>query len=395
MAAAVEKHANERAELNAVLAAFAVEHGDIEQRTEKWYNLMSTTIGGSEIAAILGRDSYKTMRDVAKRKCEYALGIVKHVPMPNCWWGTLFEDIIQAYIEIDLGDTAHGTDACICKYPGHRTSPDGYIVMGLKADGKTIWKTTDPQSECHRIMSVLLEFKCPVGRKPTHLIPTQYRPQILSGLALSPMAELGLFVDAVFYKCTYEQLGHSPEYDVKYHDKPLTKNELPLAWGVVAVYANAAPGLERFFEDAGESDKDDFQRIMSDIDAKNYTVRKYEPELVGNRGTAPPSMEQLRADVPENKCLIAIIPWKLFHCTYAMLKPKKKYMEEILPKITELHELVQRALATDDPFGYIDSGALDDMIDDDAFACVDEIKFSRLDFQSDAAYASYLETGKF
>lgn len=380
-----------REELNEILKHFAEQHGKITQRGDEWYKLMATTIGGSEIAAILGKDSYKTFNDVAKRKVEYALGQVKQVLMPNCWWGTLFEDVITEYVELDLGDKAHGTEACIQIYPGHRTSPDGYIVVGIKKDKKTIWKTNEDPSEIDKLVAVLLEFKCPVSRTPTHLCPSNYRPQVLSGLALSPMADFGLFVDAVFYKCPYNTLGHDPRYDKVYHKKSLTKNELPIAWGVIAVYAEFQPGLEECFEDLGEDPGYEFYETMKNIDSKYYTVRKYTPELVGNRGEKPPTMDQIRADTPADKTLINIIPWKLFHVTYAQVKRKPNYLDDVLPKVDELHSLVQRALESESPIDYIDGEELDDHLD-----LIGEINitYSPGDFDNEAQYEAYLESQK-
>jgi hypothetical protein len=63
----------------------------------------------------------------------------------------------------------------------------------------------------------LLEFKCPLSRRPDGGVPKQYLPQLWSGLAVSPVAHAGLFVDVVFRKCALADLGPGPEYDREYH----------------------------------------------------------------------------------------------------------------------------------------------------------------------------------
>ena len=71
-------------------------------------------------------------------------------------------------------------------------------------------------------------------------------PQVWSGLALSPPADFGLFVDMVFRKCSLEQLG-SPlgDYDTGYHrERRCPDWGFALAWGMVGVYARASPDSE-------------------------------------------------------------------------------------------------------------------------------------------------------
>jgi len=61
-------------------------------------------------------------------------------------------------------------------------------------------------------------------------------PQLWSGLAVSPVAHAGLFVDVVFRKCALADLGPSPEYDREYHRRG-PEYGAAVAWGLIGVYA--------------------------------------------------------------------------------------------------------------------------------------------------------------
>ena len=260
------------ARLDTALSKFVKYHSGMRQRDASWYTSMGRTVGGSEVAAIIGCNPYSTIHDVIASKVALLRGVDNWSGGgPACWWGILFEDVIAAYTEIVLGGTVRGDEICVQRFPGHRNSPDGYIVArsarnaaiaahapcefcaGLRnefcadpSDGAeyTLW-TTDmcpTLAELPRIF--LLEFKCPLSRLPTRAVPAQYRPQIWSGLAVSPIAHAGLFVDAVFRKCALSALGPSPVYDTSYNmtsrSKPALVYKSADAWGLIGLYAPRA-----------------------------------------------------------------------------------------------------------------------------------------------------------
>jgi hypothetical protein len=266
------------ASLDEQLIKFVDFHSGMRQRDTSWYTSMGRTVGGSEMAAIIGCNPYSTIHDVIASKVALLRGMDNWGGGgPACWWGVLFEDVIAAYTQIVLGASVRGDEICVQKYPGHRNSPDGYIVAcsarnsavaahGLCAECESLphararahtrvpvaesdsvyclW-TTDmcpTLAELPRIF--LLEFKCPLSRQPTRAVPAQYRPQIWSGLAVSPVAHAGLFVDAVFRKCALSALGPGPSYDTAYNrnsrSKPATEYACADAWGLIGLYAPRA-----------------------------------------------------------------------------------------------------------------------------------------------------------
>jgi YqaJ-like viral recombinase domain len=258
------------AELDDLIARFVQLHaGKWTQRGEGWYREMGTTVGGSELAAIMEMNPYSSFSDVVMSKIASLKGSSTFSGGEACWWGVLFEDVIAACVEVDLGGKIRGDEICIQEYPGHRNSPDGYIVarfwrMPADDGSKPLWEilTTDaaPPDGAEVVPQiVLLEFKCPVSRKPSTTIPPQYKPQMWSGLMVSPIAGRGIFVDAVFRKCDLPALGDTPDYDHRYHYQDDKKRfgpkktaapagdpnwEAPVAWGLIAFYAPLASAPE-------------------------------------------------------------------------------------------------------------------------------------------------------
>ena len=252
------------AELEALLEWFVSIHKGMRQRDASWYTAMGTTIGGSEVAALLGCNPYSKPHDIVESKVAMLRGLDKWRGGAACDWGVLFEDIIASYVEIDLGGRILGDDICVQRYPGHRNSPDGYIVAHWTAPDSgaptlesvaaaQVWTTDMCPSRATLPRILLLEFKCPMSRQVNGDVPKQYRPQLWSGLAVSPVAHLGLFVDAMFRKCALADLGPDAGYDTSYHSRDSISQdsisyEGAVAWGLVGVYAPArsAPRHARF-----------------------------------------------------------------------------------------------------------------------------------------------------
>ena len=383
-------------DLDRLLADFVQEHSSgMQQRDANWYASMGVTVGGSELAAIMGRNSYSSFYDVVESKLAVLAGASSWAGGGEaCWWGTLFEDVISAFVEADLGSPARGGDICIQKYPGHRNSPDGYIVARIYREGDDegrcggdgeyhIWTTDmDPGTVTSQLI-LLLEFKCPMRRKPCGEVPRQYVPQVWSGLAVSPVAHLGLFVDAVFRKCGLDDLGDTPDYDVSYHRGDRGAWDLPVAWGLIGVYAPrraaddaAADDAERaarqiHLECLGMADYDNvvdlgdmeprlFARALGLIDRKQFPVCRGAACFADGRGAAlrtgrdvAVAVEAFRAGAPAAHWLMGILPWKLFEVDYVAVPPRPGFMEEVAPLIAEVHRTVAEARAAPDPAAYM------------------------------------------
>jgi hypothetical protein len=404
-------------DLDALLVDFVRTYNGMRQRDAGWYAVMGVTVGGSELAAIMGHNPYSDFFDVVASKLATLEGGSSWTGGGEaCWWGTLFEDVVCAYVEADLGGPIRGDDICIQEVEGHRNSPDGYIVARLyRGTGGALhlW-TTDMSPEIPTTPRILLlEFKCPMSRKPLGRVPRQYVPQVWSGLAVSPVAHLGLYVDAVFRKCGILDLGDTPDYDTDYHRYDRGAWELPVAWGLIGVYAplldaprrtrlgwrhdewaagdpdpdapdadasqaawqihtayfglrlkNLASGT-REVVDLGDMEARLFNRTLGLIDRKRFPVTRGAACFADGRGAAlhtgrlvGEAIEALRLAAPADHWLLGVLPWKLFEVSYVPVARRPGFMAEVAPEIAAVHQTVKEARAAADPAAYLRAKAL-------------------------------------
>jgi hypothetical protein len=376
---------------------------------------MGETVGGSELAALLRMSPYKSFYAVVDSKVAAQTGARPAAfdgGGPACWWGSLFEGVIELVVAAELGAPLRGTDICIRASPGHRTSPDGYLVVRAIAGpgGPCLWTTDLELPEANTPLVALVEFKCPYSRRPTGAVPAHYRPQVWSGLAVSPVAHFGLFVDAAFRKCSLEALGPGPGFDREYHRAKSDEAPWgdPFAWGLIAVYAprldaprhvrlgwrgaawapgdpspdapdadlslaawqihSAATGMTSRAgradagldaADLGECPPRVFDRALGFVDRRRFPTRLSPPCFADGRG-APRRDADLAAlvgrflrEAPADHWLLGLLPWKLFEVHYVPVARRPGFLDEIDPLVAEVHAAVAAARASGDPAGWV------------------------------------------
>ena len=366
---------NRMDKLDKVLDGFVAFYGGMKQRDPDWYKAMATTIGGSEISSLLAlseieelrkyKNPYSNFNEVVKNKIAIVNGENNWKGGVACWWGTLFEEVITMIVEIELCGKIKGDSICIQKRKGHRNSPDGYIVAHFyEEDGIQKIYTRNIDAELITDSNIImLEFKCPLSRKPTMEIPKHYIPQLWSGLEVSGIAKMALFVDSVFRKCAMAALGNNIIYDTNYHNKDQTLDiQLPVCWGVIALYSKIKPIS---FIDMGELGYSDFNYYMGRINEKSIMTSIGEPIFpdsnaipigvgdaipigvgdaipigIGGSNNVESIIEKLREDTPEDYYLLGVFPWKLFYSSYIPIQRREGFLDEIMPLINKVHDLV-------------------------------------------------------
>lgn len=187
----------------------------IEQHSAKWLATKRFTIGGSSIATVMGLNAFQTLRDMLLTR----LGVKKFATDIKPQWGNMLEEVIKREIEHMYQCTVHGEDLYL---PGHiygtSYSPDGFAII----DGNM----------------VLLEFKCPYSRIPSREPPKYYVPQVKMGLELIPQATHGIYAEAVYRRCSWDQLGPNGNFDTTLVEKP-AKPIIPISYGFVGFYTTA------------------------------------------------------------------------------------------------------------------------------------------------------------
>jgi hypothetical protein len=325
---------------------------DIKQHDKNWVSIIGTTIGGSEISALLGINPYVNKYKLIELKTNICKGINVSVETLPCWWGTIFEKVITKVLKIDLGNEIKGTNICIQKYEGHRNSPDGYMVLNLykKDDIYHIWTTDKPKELIDLSVISLLEFKCPIKRKINNYVPPYYIPQVLSGLSVSPIALIGLFVDAMFKKCSLYELGFNEKYDSVFHMKH-NINQLPLAFGIIPIYVNKNNINFKVIElykvvfkqsfditnnkviDIGNISIELFDLCIKLIHEKKLITKLSSVKFYDNRGDN--NINEFDKEIDNHK-LFALFPWKLFDLLYYPINREVNFIENLLPLIQEV-----------------------------------------------------------
>ena len=426
----MDKYTTNRDKLNSIIDVFVDRHRGMKQRDASWYKVMAVTIGGSEIASLMSvsdneefkklKNPYNSFMDVVKNKIAIAKGINTWTGGGEaCWWGILFEDVIMSVVEIEFGSKVKGDDICVQIVEGHRNSPDGYIVVDLIAGlgaglgrlplgadigaglgrppldaglgrppldvYQELYTTDMDPSLIQSSAIVMLEFKCPLSRKPNNEIPKHYVPQLWSGLAVSNIASFGIFVDSVFRKCSLDVLGYNTNYDVSYHYRDFPKGttrdeklmmqsiwDLPICWGLIFVYApvtmlsNYQPDLNTPIQlsggrprpapapaliDLGKEGFTNFNAVLEQIDLKNYMVKRAMPWFVnctdkckkirGNTKSFQTTINAADEIFNDKYYLLGYIPWKLFYVSYIPIKRRMNFLNEIKPLIDQVHMMVK------------------------------------------------------
>lgn len=206
------------------------------QRSEEWYAIKRETIGGSEVATVIGKDKYKNAKDLALSKC----GMSDFNGNVATRWGTILEEITKMWSEY-LFNThiyeAGSIEGCIS---GQRYSPDGIGV--IKYNGK------------YRI--VLFEFKSPLRTIPNGAIPEHYRPQVQTGLISIPITESAIFVNNCYRKCSLADVSFSLKYNNSFHQDYNTKFNTVYLCGVLC-FESLESKDESYHDEMFEDDPSD------------------------------------------------------------------------------------------------------------------------------------------
>lgn len=326
----------------------------IMQHSDQWLEIRKYTVGGSSISTILGLNPYESMVSLVRKR----LGWDKFADNISPQWGNLFEDVIKRVVEYQKNTLVLGEDLYIDggeRRPYTSYSPDGIAVINDEI--------------------VLLEFKCPYSRIPDGKVPKYYVPQVLMGLDLMQLPTRGLFVEAVFRRCAWENLGYNSVYDTTL--VPESSGTLPLAFGILGFYATGEHVSElpaviaafNYFGELGDNTNgymvNDlgttplalFSTLMQAVDSGK--IHAYYGKILHTIGDNPIDVQnqvQLMHDeldaymaFCENKASesgslinIGMLPWKMFRIDYNYINPIADYVKPHLPTIKNLCEFLQK-----------------------------------------------------
>jgi YqaJ-like viral recombinase domain len=333
------------------------EANGIKQQTDAWHVARVATIGGSSMATIQGINPYSSIERLIKER----LGLEKFNGDIKPQWGNLFEDVIKRFVEHRLQCTIRGEDLYILGRPGTSYSPDGLAEVNRKEVLKLCVNYDDDDCRAYPAREIaLMEFKCPYSRLPNGSAPKYYVPQVLMGLDLLNLPTLGIYVEGVFRRCTWDQLGINNSCDATL--VPRTSGDAQ-GYGINGFYIDrtvlaktSAPTLQlfgRYLEnyveygdatneymcnDLGDCPVDLFTMIMAGMDRRLISVRYY--PIYYTEGCE----EALDADLASHTeyCRagdhinIGILPWKIFRADFHVIDKQHNYLDKWYPLICEI-----------------------------------------------------------
>lgn len=266
------------------------------QGSAAWLADRVYNIGGSEMSTITGDNPYSKIDKLVAQK----IGISTFTGNTATRWGQLFENVTQRITEIifDISDGIKETGSLCGAVPHQKYSPDGLAVIKMKCVDTINGRIFETEEYC----IVLFEFKSPLMSIPDGKIPKHYIPQVKTGLCSIDIADFAIFISNMFRKCSFEQLGNSPDYDDTFHNKdkksgtPAKVSTSPLAFGMILFY-QTEDQKQRFYQtyesqikppreiefnyDSDDSDEEDSDANNSDAEDPDYS-NKYSTYTYSN-----------------------------------------------------------------------------------------------------------------
>lgn len=274
------------------------------QRSKQWLQNRKFSIGGSEMGTIAGHNPYKDLRGLV----EEHLGLTEFNGNINTYWGSIIEDLVTVILEKKWDCKIHETGSLPGAIELQKYSPDGLVYLDFMDK------------------IVLIEIKSAARRIANGKVPHMYKPQVYTGLDTVPIADMGLFVDALFRRCSMADFKFTPKYDTIIHpDKPLGE---PLALCMICIYektysTNYDP-IKKLHNksktewiDAGSCSNDDLEFILGDT--ADHKLQFFMPSFIESSNECSDIIdtsimfEEFKSFTLENDYEpIAVMPLKLF-----------------------------------------------------------------------------------
>jgi hypothetical protein len=226
---------NRKREKEEILRDFQEQNKDLpKQGTKEWEEKRLLEIGGSEMGIITKKNRYSSLEDLIARK----VGLTKFSGNLCTRFGNLFEPVTTCFLNsvLDLvGKINDDWPSLSGMLDFQSYSPDGIALMRLRL----LKKSEDGEGTVREYVIVLFEYKSPFSRIPNGKIPEDYLDQLNTGLCSIPIADIGIFVDSLYRKCSIKEFHYNLGYDRIFHNKDSENpafESLPLAMGVIVFY---------------------------------------------------------------------------------------------------------------------------------------------------------------
>lgn len=326
-----------------------------EQGSDEWKVQRLDRIGGSEISAILKQNKNKSVNKLVMEK----LNFDKFTGNVITCWGNVFEELIRLHSE-ELFKCSILETGSIPYAPGYLSySPDGVSIVSNSNLASHINLKKFGLDKSEREFLTLFEFKCPHSRIPSHEIPIHYRPQITIGMNIIDIMEVGIFIQAVYRRCSFLDIKYNCLHNGYGHFKRAEVTGNPIEVGFMVMYCTDESYADDLIEylqadkrtqlvnddiiDIGSIyDSEAFEEIMMSCVSKKIKIdyffrSKYTQRVFGADGMTQAfynSSLQYRASTALNgavdkykNSIIGILPYKLLDVYITPVQKEHSYIE--------------------------------------------------------------------
>lgn len=278
-----------------------------EQRSEEWLNMRKNIVGGSEIYKLFNNSEIKPL---IKKK----LGPPQKLNVFPCNWGIVFENVMPLIINQIFNTYPLEINMIRGKNNRQYYSPDGILTYNNKP--------------------YLLEYKCPISRTITNVVPDHYIKQMQYGMDASRIRSC-LYMESAFKLCTYEQFNDTTEWSDIHtgtlHDDIIAKGKIYLS-------CNGYPN------DIATLEFSEIKKVFSLIANEEIEILDISIEFINNRiNTYGFSINSIESSLSDCEEYDSVIYWKMSDCAIHLIKRDKKY-KNIFKTLLEKYDKIFKDL---------------------------------------------------
>lgn len=330
----------------------------VRQHSKEWLLEKQFTVGGSELATIIGKNPYESQA----KKVMLKIGLDRFPGDQKVSWGNVFEDIVKEFTEETFDTEVHGDNIFIKVSEGPLAgkvsySPDGLCVV---SNDILIERYGRRHSEFNSLTpgqysTILLEFKAPYSRTvDKYSIPQYYEPQPTMGLDIIKFCDLALFIEAVFRICYFDTL-ESARIHKNYPATHPESSEIGkvYSYGTIIIYG---PNDDTIVESINEvygalsasNDLAELNNKLLDALFIGMSNGKYKYVRSGPCDSVS-SVKKIRKrkirklEVPEGYSLYGSLFWKLMDYKVKPVFPVENYLESHANEINKFLEVCDNA----------------------------------------------------
>lgn len=325
------------------------------QGTPAWVDDKKNKFGGTSMGYFTGA-KYKILYNMVAER----VGLANNKSQQHVMsFGSMFEELVKRVAEYDTKSKTYGEDIYVMYNDIIAYSPDGIAYLDTSLfNGPNVGKQI-----------CLQEFKCPFSRYPNGTIPEEYVAQQLMGLDVMKMCKYSLYLEAVFRRCTWKQLGANNKYDhdlnIFNEDRPqILMTNLPLAWGFIGFSVkpdfihdnskcNEVIKKARSIGDIGSLTCDEMKLFIGLYADKSVTPHYY--DLLWNNDDS--WKQKIKSDVhnfkeqviSNNRVIVGMLPYKLFRRDYHWVYPVDNFLNNHADLMNSTAHLINRIRDEPDP----------------------------------------------